>query len=243
MTVDPSARSESWVERNGFTLLYVVLLAFYVVVPIVRELRGSAAGWPQIFEGIFFVGILGSAAFSVTKNLRSLLLALFLGVPTAVLWAFHLYFQAPALRIGRDLLSIAFLAYVIFEVFRYIFTSPRVTRDVVFASLCIYLLFGLMWSQAFAVDIELDPGAFIYTLGDGGTETTIRELKKPGTLMYFSFATLTTLGYGDIVPRSEVSRMLTTVEAVTAQLYVAVLIARLVGLHIAGPADQSTGKE
>jgi hypothetical protein len=56
--------------------------------------------------------------------------------------------------------------------------------------------------------------------------------------MYFSFATLTTLGYGDIVPTSPVSRMLASVEAIAGQLYLAVLVSRLVGLHIAEPIDQ-----
>ncbi len=59
----------------------------------------------------------------------------------------------------------------------------------------------------------------------------------------FSETRLTTLEYGDIVPTSEVSRMPTTVEAVTGQLYIAVLVARLVGLHIVRSGDQSIGKE
>ncbi len=52
-------------------------------------------------------------------------------------------------------------------------------------------------------------------------------------MRYFSFETLTTLGYGDIVPRSPAARMLATIEAVMGQIYLTVLIARLVGLHIA----------
>jgi len=59
------------------------------------------------------------------------------------------------------------------------------------------------------------------------------------TVLYFSFTTLTTLGYGDIVPTSPISRMLTSVEAIAGQLYLAVLVARLVGMHIVS----STGPE
>jgi hypothetical protein len=58
-------------------------------------------------------------------------------------------------------------------------------------------------------------------------------------VLYFSFATLTTLGYGDIVPTSPISRMLASIEAITGQLYLAVLVARLVGMHIV----DSTGQE
>jgi hypothetical protein len=56
---------------------------------------------------------------------------------------------------------------------------------------------------------------------------------EPTAVLYFSFATLTTLGYGDIVPVSAIARTLATLEAITGQLYLAVLVARLVGLHIA----------
>jgi hypothetical protein len=59
------------------------------------------------------------------------------------------------------------------------------------------------------------------------------------TLLYFSFATLTTLGYGDIVPTSPISRMLASLEAIAGQLYLAVLVARLVGMHIVYSMDSS----
>jgi hypothetical protein len=62
-------------------------------------------------------------------------------------------------------------------------------------------------------------------------------------VLYFSLATLTTLGYGDIVPTSAVSRMLASVEAVVGQLYLTVLVARLVGLHIAHSIEQAAKTE
>jgi hypothetical protein len=61
-------------------------------------------------------------------------------------------------------------------------------------------------------------------------------------VLYFSFTTLTTLGYGDIVPVSAIARALTSIEAITGQIYLAVLVARLVGLNIAESMGQETTK-
>ena len=62
------------------------------------------------------------------------------------------------------------------------------------------------------------------------------------TALYFSFATLTTLGYGDILPTSPISRMLASMEAITGQLYLAVLVARLVGMHLVYSMDHEQAR-
>jgi hypothetical protein len=66
-------------------------------------------------------------------------------------------------------------------------------------------------------------------LGEGGQSNF-----SPATAIYYSFVTLATIGYGDIVPRSELARSLATMEAIMGQLYLAVMIARLVSLYVSG---------
>lgn len=115
---------------------------------------------------------------------------------------------------------------------RTIFESRQVTFNIVCASLCIYLLLGLVWALTYSVDDALDPTALPSTVGGAKHPEWMRMGWGETASLYFSFATLTTLGYGDIVPTSPISRMLASIEAITGQLYLAVLVARLVGMHI-----------
>lgn len=115
---------------------------------------------------------------------------------------------------------VIFLSATIVILMRNMFKSRKITQEIIVGGICIYLLMGILWAISFGLLIELDGDALAY--------------EGLSSLYYFSFTTLTTLGYGDITPRSDFARVLTTMEAVIGQLYLAVFVARLVGLHIAG---------
>jgi hypothetical protein len=107
----------------------------------------------------------------------------------------------------------------------------KVTTDTILGSMCGYLLLGIVWTMLFALVELLEPGSFL----SGGRPLVDMQgdLAKQhvfANFIYYSFVTLTTLGYGDITPASPPARALSSLEAVTGQLYIAVLIARLVGL-------------
>ncbi len=89
-----------------------------------------------------------------------------------------------------------------------------------------YLLLGLSWSFAYLLVAQLAPGAFFLNNG-----TTTGHSLHGADAFYFSLITLSTVGYGDIIPVSNVARMLAAMEAITGSLFVAVLIARLVALY------------
>ncbi len=107
---------------------------------------------------------------------------------------------------------------------RYSFSGARVDREHVYAALGAFLLFGVFFGVLFASLQTIDPETFAVA-GEPGTIMTIP------TGIYFSFITLATVGYGDIVPKSDLARGLAVLETVAGQLYLAVLVARLVGLH------------
>jgi hypothetical protein len=146
-----------------------------------------------------------------------------------------------ALALAWQLLLTVLLGYAIYVILLHIFGTRRVTFNTVCASLCIYVFLALIWAMAYSAIAQLDPGAFTYTVA-GKELPPFRVDRGDTAALYFSFSTLTTLGYGDIVPTSPISRLLTSVEAVTGQLYLAVLVARLVGLHIAGSMEQRMNK-
>jgi hypothetical protein len=132
-----------------------------------------------------------------------------------------------------------FLGYAIAVILRSIFLSRHVTFNTVCASLCVYLLLGVVWALAYSVLYRLYPAGFQWSAP--ATAKTLPLGFSQGqsiNVLYFSFATLTTLGYTDVSPGSPLTRTLAILEAITGQLYPAVLVARLVGLHIAGSVGQ-----
>lgn len=106
--------------------------------------------------------------------------------------------------------------------------ESKVTTDTVRGGISIYLLLGMLWTILYYGIYVVSPETLI-----------LRDpVKGLGGMMYFSFTTLTTLGYGDIVPASSFMRSLTVLEAVTGQIFLATFVARLVGLHIAHSSRQ-----
>jgi hypothetical protein len=110
---------------------------------------------------------------------------------------------------------------------RFVLGGRTVDSERIFAALGVYLLAGIVFGVAYHVLDGIQPGSLRMASAEGAGPAA----ESLGTCIYFSFVTLATLGYGDVVPTSELTRTLATLEAVGAQLYVAVLIARLVGLY------------
>jgi hypothetical protein len=126
--------------------------------------------------------------------------------------------------------TVAFLSYTVGVILNDVLRGGRVTTDKVLGAICVYLLLGVIWASLYAiVDLASSEHAFRGAVGAAGPDGGLGF----SNLLYFSFVTLTTLGYGDIVPVSSIARTLSILEGVTGPLYLAVLIARLVGLHIA----------
>jgi ion channel len=233
---------ESYISRHRFVVLFGTLVAFYIVTPILHQLRDRLqASVPAAVEGILFLVILLGAVLSVARGRGWKLFALLLGLPAGALWLAGIIFvrDGIVLAVFSQALLAAFLGYVIWVLLVAIFDSQYVTFNTVCASLCIYLLLGLVWALVYSMVGELDPAAFISTVDSGREPLQMRVGRGDSTVLYFSFVTLTTLGYGDIVATTPISRMLASVEAITGQLYLAVLVARLVGMHIV----HSTGPE
>jgi hypothetical protein len=108
-----------------------------------------------------------------------------------------------------------------------------VTGDIVSGALCVYLLIGLVWAFLFMLLESVHPGSF--QLGAGATTAANPGHPGPAYLslfLYFSFVTLSTVGYGDILPLTGPARGLAALEGIIGQFYMAVLVARFVGLYI-----------
>lgn len=121
--------------------------------------------------------------------------------------------------------EIVFFCFVAVILLFHVFGHERVTSDTIAGSICVYLLIGIIWTFAYQAIYFFDHSAF--------RNVATGSLSPAATvdLVYYSFSTLTTLGYGDITPLSKPARMFAVTEAMVGQIYLTVLVARLVGLY------------
>jgi hypothetical protein len=201
--------------------LLVALGLLFVAFPFVEEVKGG-----NIIVSVLFSLVLLSAVLAVAERKRVLVVAIVLAIPAiGGRWINHLQPDLihPAVFLNAGLILVGF---VVANLLRFVLRAPSVNVEVLCASIAAYLMLGLMWTMAYWLVDQLTPGgAFSFNT------TTGTQSMNGFNGFYFSFITLSTVGYGDITPISRIARWLAAMEAMTGLLYVAVLIARLVALY------------
>ena len=127
--------------------------------------------------------------------------------------------------------NIAFIGYVIWIHLIKIMTTRSVTKNILYGAICIYMLIGLMMAFVYMLISFYIPHSFDMATSQSIT-TSASIMHNFFRYTYFSFVTLTTLGYGDIHPISPPAEAFAYMEAIAGQFYLTVLVARLIGLHV-----------
>jgi len=211
------------VLRFSAVELLVALTLLFVVSPFVEDLKNG-----DIIEAVLMSIVLASAVLAVGASRRTLIVASLLLLP-ALLGKWINHFRPDLLPPHAFLLAGGvFLVFIVIHLLRFILRAPRVNSEVLCAAISVYLLLGLLWVLAYLLVAQINPDAFAFTAGPASKHTM-----NGFTAFYFSFATMTTVGYGDIIPVSNEARMLAVMQAVTGMFYVAILISRLVALYSA----------
>ncbi len=130
-------------------------------------------------------------------------------------------------------ISFSFMCWVIMLLFTYIFSKHKATMNTIMGAACLYILIGVAFGFLYLIVDYLSPNSF-HTQNIGVHQGVEDLLDR---FLYYSLVTLTTLGYGDITPVSQPARYLSVIEALIAQLYLTILLARLVGLHLSQKDD------
>jgi voltage-gated potassium channel len=232
---DPTARAAAETQRRFARLanwsaseFLISLLLFVIASPFVEDLKYGA-----LVEAILLTFMLASAVVAVSDRRSTLLVATSLALlAVAGRWAHHFrpeFFSAAIYLSG----GLVLLCFVLVQYLRYILRAPVVTFVVLCAAVSTYLMLGLLWAMAYVLVATMQPGAFAASAHPAAT-----TVMTGFDAFYFSFVTLSTVGYGDIVPVSRVARMLAAMEATTGTLYVAMLIARLVSMHAASQSER-----
>ena len=223
-------------KRRGFhrfsaVQLLIALGLFLTFAPFVEEMKGG-----DLIIAILLSLVLLSGVVAVAARRRVFCIALVLLTPAIVFrWINYLWphMVHPAVFLTTGLVLIGF---VVANLLRFVLRAPSVNTEVLCASISAYLMLGLMWTMAYWLVDQVTPGGAFSFNTKAGTQSI-----NGFTGFYFSFITLSTVGYGDITPVSRFARWLAAIEAMTGLLYVAVLIARLVAIYSSPKSKDSDG--
>ena len=206
--------------QNKYTILLCSVLLNVIAAPFF-----SQSGHPALFFNMTFSLIMLTAVLSVANDKKlSQAASIALMLPCLFfIWQAYFYTLEEHMLMASAVLQAMFLAYISLLIILFIFRSPVVTRDVVSAALVVYLFSAMLFAKLYLMLELAYPGSFSIS------HETIRD--NPGLLKYFSMVTLSTLGYGDLLPVNDKSQTLASMEAIFGQIYLAVLIARLVGMQ------------
>ncbi|MCF8069408.1 MAG: potassium channel family protein [Desulfobacterales bacterium] len=201
-------------------LFLLATLALYIGLgPFLREFIKA-----RVLMDILFTFILISGTYAIGQNKRQIIISVVFAIPMLIsIWIAH-FIKTPATAVTADVLTIIFLTHITLVILKNILTEKEITIDIIFSAVAAYLLMGVIWAILFSLLDVSHPGSFSVKdgpLGSGGY-----------LFIYYSFTTLTTLGYGDVLPLTDKAAALAIFEAITGQIYLTVVIARLVGLHI-----------
>lgn len=177
-----------------------------------------------------------TAIHAVRHTKRHLMTALAIGIPQLVVSWINVAVSGEDFAIPQAVLTILFYGYALIRVLDYVLRGRDVTRDKIYGAASVYLLMGYMWASCFDLVVTLQPDAFSM-YGTRFPEATLAFRD----LVHFSFVTLTSLGYGDITPVSDHARSLAFLEVIAGNLYMALLVARLVGAYRSEGRWESVG--
>jgi hypothetical protein len=210
----------SGLYRHSVASFMFALAVMLISAPFIEQLKNG-----DMVVMLMFTIVLLFAVLAVGNNRMTLVWAIILVIPAVIAkWANHWW---PDLTPPTffPVLGILFIMFVIANLFHFIFRAPCVDSEVLCAGIAAYMMICLLFALAYGLVAFLVPNSFSFTAAAADNSM------KGYIAIYFSFITLCTVGYGDIIPVSAAARSLAVTEGAIGVLYVAILIARLVALY------------
>jgi hypothetical protein len=218
---DGNFASGSGISHHAGAYFLAALLLIFFTAPVLEDLREG-----ELIEAVLMTVVLLFAVLAIGGRRRTLVWAVVLVIPAlAGKWVNH---WRPDLMPSEVFLGagLLFVLFVVLNLLRFILRAPRIDSEILCLGVSNYLMLGWLWALVYTLMDRLFPGSFVFTVGPSSTRSL-----EGFRAFYFSYSTLTTVAYGDILPVSSVVRMLAMTEAMAGMLYVALLIARLVSLY------------
>jgi voltage-gated potassium channel len=215
-------------QRGRFAGLLVAQLFFIFVTPLITDGELGA-----LFLQLGVWSIIVAGIFAASARRGYLVISSVLALGAIIAWLGPDFLPGNLDEVARMLTAALCFTMTAVIVVQAVMKHERVTADTVLGGINSYLLIAFAFMFVYATIVTLEPRAYLVQ-GQSMMEvlTTTSDAYSFALLLYFSFTTLTTLGYGDIVPVGSIARLTTSAEAVIGQLYVAIFIGRIVGLQV-----------
>jgi hypothetical protein len=215
--------TQFWSEERSLTAFLILLIVeIFVIAPM------QFAGWAfSLVNSLIFSLLLLTGLFTMTRRKTiQAVLSIFVALSVATHWA-HVFIGVPGLRFLDGILMLLSTSGLLVVVLWQVYREGPVTAHRIQGAVAAYLLLSVIFAIAYGVIESVSPASFLPPSHHQHDSTRINP-----SFYYFSVVTLTTTGYGDITAVSPIARTLVMMEALIGQLYPAILIARLVSLHV-----------
>ena len=206
-------------SERRFLILLVLILLTIVLTPFLDDFIET-----RILMDIFLTAIFIAIIFAIRSKRSHVIIASILVLPLIIsTWSYYFYDSIHLSMLTR-IFGALFFAYAVIIILQIIAGSTEITKETIFAAIVAYLLIAMMWAFLYMTLELVIPGSFSIP------ERSFR--KETMQFEYFSFVTITTLGYGDIIPMTDKASALVLLEALIGQIYLVVLVAWLVGMYV-----------
>jgi ion channel len=207
--------------KNKYSHLLLCLVVIFIIAPFLDNFH---IHFP--FIHILFSLVIIMTIRALTPSKRLFITTFVLASIAIILEIFISFGIIPTTDRGVILTLLVsydlFVGIALFYLIKRIFSEKTVNADTIKGGISIYLLFGFWWALLYSLVEVIQPGSFVANVAG----------KHAIDFYHFSFTTLTTVGYGDVIPKGDLATMLSSMEAIVGQVYLTVFVARLVGLHI-----------
>ena len=212
--------------KSRFIYIIFAIMLVLLVNPFIRPL--GLIG--HLFSTLFLAMIPLASAYALTDDRKEAIIVLFIAAPFVILDGLNFIFTNRPLMVVAFSFGTILYFYIVALLVKNLLSIRVITADLIYCAISIYLLIGIMWAGIYTVIEGISPGSF-----SGSSETP--------DLLYFSFVTLTTVGFGDIAPLTILVRRLAVFEAAMGSIYMAVIIAMIVGRYMSMHEEKQSESE
>ena len=213
-----SASLLAFFQKNRIIFLLAAILGLIIGKPLLAEFFRY-----RFISDVLLTIIFVATIHAISQKRKHVFISLGLVVPMfAGTWSYY-WLKSIEVVVAAQIFGALFVGFAISCLIKFIFNEKEVSKEVIYASVVVYLLLAILWAFAYMILEFIQGGSFSYPAG---------QIPDFFHFLYFSCVTITTLGYGDVLPLSQEAGSLAILEAVTGQMYLVVVVAWLVGMHV-----------
>lgn len=221
MLIESLRQRVGWIYRMRSVYLFASLIMFVMLTPLLANADDIQE---KVLANLLNMLVLVAAVAAVGRTRLSFVIALLFTLPVLGLQLAGLAFAENHYLLWSWFFGAAFYATTLLYLLRYVFSSDVMNADKLFGAAAAYMLLGILWAYFYLISQYFHAGTFTL-YGQPVAAMSVQDL------IYFSYTTLTTAGFGDIAPLHPGTRSLVNLEQICGTLFVAILIARLAGIY------------